>query len=267
MARKFLNGVDLNNQRGQNFADPVNPTDAGTKQYIDAKINGLVWKQAVRAATTTNGALATAYANGQVIDGVTLATGDRILLKDQTTGSENGIFVVAASGAPTRASDANSSATFSASTTVYVSEGTTNADKAFTCTTNGAITPGTTSTAWAQTGGGGGTTYSNGNGLGLAGNVFSVTPKASGGISVDGTGVFLDTAIAARRYATAIGDGTSTTITVTHNLGTRDVATTIYNATSYEVVEADVINATTTTVTITFATAPTSAQYRAVVVG
>lgn len=59
----------------------------------------------VRAATTANGTLATAYANGSVVDGVTLATGDRILLKDQTTGAENGVYVVKATGAPDRAAD------------------------------------------------------------------------------------------------------------------------------------------------------------------
>ena len=267
MARKFLTGVDLSNQRGINFADPSSNTDAATKQYVDAKINGLEWKAHVRAATTTNGALASAYANGSVVDGVTLATGDRVLIKDQTTGSENGIYTVNASGAPTRAVDADGSGELVANASVFVSEGTTNADKAFTCTTNGAITVGTTSTAWAQVGGGGGTTYTAGNGLSLASTTFSVNPKASGGIVADGTGVYLDTNIAARKFATAIGDGSSTTITVTHSLGTRDVVTTIYNATTYEVVEADVVNATTTTVTITFATAPTSAQYRAVVIG
>lgn len=267
MARKFLTGIDLQSQRAVNVADPSSATDAANKQYVDAKVNGLEWKAHVRAATTTNGTLASAYANGSSIDGVTLATGDRILLKDQTTGSENGIYTVNASGAPTRATDADGAGELVANASVFVSEGTANADKAFTCTTNGAITVGTTSTAWAQVGGGGGTTYSAGNGLSLASTTFSVSPKASGGLIVDGTGVYLDTAIAARRYATAIGDGTSTTITVTHNLGTRDVVVAIYNATTYEVVDADVVNATTTTVTITFATAPTSAQYRAVVIG
>lgn len=56
----------------------------------------------VKAATTTNGTLATAYANGSVVDGYTLVTGDRLLLKNQTTGAENGVYTVNASGAPTR---------------------------------------------------------------------------------------------------------------------------------------------------------------------
>lgn len=63
------------------------------------------WVPRVRVATTANGTLATAFANGQTVDGVVLATGDRILLKDQTTGADNGVYTVNASGAPTRAAD------------------------------------------------------------------------------------------------------------------------------------------------------------------
>jgi hypothetical protein len=66
---------------------------------------GTAAKHSVIAATTVNGALATAYENGDIIDGVTLATGDRILIKDQTAGQENGIYTVNASGAPTRVAD------------------------------------------------------------------------------------------------------------------------------------------------------------------
>src|SRR5688500_16412125 len=69
---------------------------------------GIQTKVEVRAATTANGTLASAFDNGSVIDGVTLATGNRILIKDQTAGAENGIYVVQASGAPVRATDADS---------------------------------------------------------------------------------------------------------------------------------------------------------------
>ena len=70
-----------------------------TKNYVDAQLQGLDVKNSVRVATTANGTLATAFANGQTVDGITLATNDRILLKDQSTGSENGIYTVNASGA------------------------------------------------------------------------------------------------------------------------------------------------------------------------
>lgn len=154
-----------------NIGSPISSTDAATKGYVDAAINGLDWKGSVRAATTANGTLATAYANGQVIDGVTLATGDRILLKNQTTGTENGLYVVAASGAPTRATDADASAEVTAGLSVFVSEGTTNGNTQWSLTTDDPITLGSTALVFAQIGAG--TTYSGSNGISVAGSVIS----------------------------------------------------------------------------------------------
>ncbi|TIV70588.1 MAG: DUF2793 domain-containing protein [Mesorhizobium sp.] len=130
-------------------------TQKATKTYVDAKVAGLSWKQAVRAATTGAGTLASSFENGDTVDGVVLATGDRILIKNQSTGSENGIYTVNASGAPTRATDADSGAEL-VNASVYVSEGTTNADTQWTCTTNAPITVGSTSLAFAQLTSGGG---------------------------------------------------------------------------------------------------------------
>jgi hypothetical protein len=162
VARKILNGLDLTNQRIINLADPSAATDAATRQYVDAVARGLAWKQSARAATTTNGALATAYENGDTLDGVTLATGDRILLKDQFTGSENGIYVVAASGAPTRASDMPA-ASDGKGVAVTVTSGTVNADRVYIQTADTAVV-GTDALTWSQLGGGG-TVYSAGDGL------------------------------------------------------------------------------------------------------
>jgi hypothetical protein len=130
-------------------SDTIIASQKATRSYVDAKLTGLSWKQAVRAASTANGALATAFANGQVIDGVTLVTGDRILIKFQSTGSDNGIYTVAASGAPARATDADSAAEL-VNATCYVSEGSTLADTQWTCTTNAPITLGTTALSFAQ---------------------------------------------------------------------------------------------------------------------
>jgi hypothetical protein len=128
-------------------------TQAAVKAYVDAKVAagvaGLSWKQAVRVATTANGTLATAFENGDTVDGVVLATGDRILIKNQSSGAENGIYVVAASGAPTRATDADAGAEL-VNASVYVSEGTANADTQWTCTTNATITVGSTSLTFTQ---------------------------------------------------------------------------------------------------------------------
>lgn len=124
-------------------ASPTSDSHAATKSYVDTVANGLKWKQSVKAATTANGTLATAFANGQTVDGVTLATGDRILIKDQSTGSENGIYTVNASGAPTRATDADSGSELVAAS-VNVEQGTSNADTDWVCTNN-SITLGSTS--------------------------------------------------------------------------------------------------------------------------
>lgn len=106
-------------------------------------------KAPVRAASTANGTLATDFENGDTLDGVTLATGDRILLKNQSAGAENGIYIVAASGAPARATDAGSS-TELVNAAVWVSEGTANADHLYVCTTNAPITVDTTALTWVN---------------------------------------------------------------------------------------------------------------------
>lgn len=130
-------------------------TQQAVKSYVDAKVAGLSWKQAVRVATTAAGTLATSFEGGDTIDGVAIFNGDRILIKNQATASENGIYIVQASGAPTRATDADSGAEL-VNATVYVSEGTANADTQWTCTTNATITVGSTNLAFAQLTSGGG---------------------------------------------------------------------------------------------------------------
>lgn len=116
-----------------NLADPTTGTDAVNVNYLSARLAGLKPKQAVRAATTVAGTLATSFANGSVIDGVTLATSDRILIKDQSSAAENGIYTVNASGAPTRATDFDSVSPIDEINGAWVSvqEGTANAGKVY----------------------------------------------------------------------------------------------------------------------------------------
>lgn len=263
---KVMNGLDLQSQKIVSLADPSAATDAANKQYVDNVARGLQWKAPVRVATTTNGALASAYANGQSIDGVTLATGDRILLKDQTTASENGLYIVNASGAPTRAVDADTGGELAPGTSVTVTAGTVNGDKVFMIVSDAAITIGTTAQTWGQLGGGG-TSYTGGNGINVAGSVISAVAAASGGISVVAGGIQLDSSIAARKFSASIGNGAATSIAVTHNLGTKDVKVTVRQNSNDEHVLADVVSTDINTVTVTFATAPASNAMRVTVIG
>ena len=130
-----------------NVAAPVAGGDAANKTYVDNLSAGLSWKDSVRAASTVDGALATAYENGDTIDGVVLATGDRILLKNQTTVSENGIYTVNASGAPTRAVDADDANELDGAS-VFVEEGTAAANTMWTQTGDGGTF--TTNSTWVQ---------------------------------------------------------------------------------------------------------------------
>lgn len=132
------------------LATPTANSDAANKQYVDNVASGLSYKDAVRAATTAAGTLATSFANTSVIDGVTLATNDRILIKNQATASENGIYVVAASGAPSRAEDL-AAGVGAAGIAVFVTEGSTNADTGWVCTSDGGSdVVGTNNLAFAQ---------------------------------------------------------------------------------------------------------------------
>lgn len=112
-------------------ADPSSAMHAATKQYVDSLgSNGVKWKEPVRVATTTAQTLGSDFENGDTIDGIVLATNDRILVKNQASATENGIYTVNASGTPTRATDADAYTELNGAT-VFVLEGTANADKGF----------------------------------------------------------------------------------------------------------------------------------------
>lgn len=175
MAKKFYTGINLQGQLASNAADPSSASDLATKAYVDNNLAGLRWKNPVRVASTANGVLATAFENGDTVDGVALVTGDRLLLKNQTTASENGIYIVAASGAPARATDADAFAELN-SATVFVSEGTANADKSFTQTAE--LTALSDNQAWVQFGAG--QAYTASNGLTLVGVDFRLDSSSAG---------------------------------------------------------------------------------------
>lgn len=141
--------------------------DAATKGYVDSVCQGLDCKFSVRVATTANITLS----GTQTIDGVALSVGDRVLVKNQSTGSANGIYVVA-SGAWSRAADADTSAEVTSGLFTFVSEGTVNASTGWVLTTPDPITLGTTGLAFTQFSGAG--QIVDGAGLSKSGNTLSV---------------------------------------------------------------------------------------------
>lgn len=274
-------GLDLGGQKITTLADPSASQDAATKNYVDNASRGQDWKASVRAASTAT--ITVSNPGTSTMDGVTLVALDRVLLKNQSTGSENGIYIFNGSAsAMTRANDADTSAKVTAGMTMYVEEGTANGDKAFLLTTDNPIVLGTTALTFTQTGGG--NSYTAGNGLQLSSNTFSVLPNgtsidvaaggikvsssaAGNGIAVSGVGLIsanigaglvnsagatiVDTGVVARWYSNAATHSAGTTVSLTHNLGRLSYHVSIaINATGEEVL-ADVIKGTNS-VTVTF---------------
>lgn len=178
-AKDYTDGLLVDYARGDGVVftgavilsgEPVQAFEAATKSYVDGVAAGLHVHESVVAATTTNIDLSNSLENGDVLDGVTLATGNRVLVKNQTSQSENGIYVVQASGAAVRAADYDSPAEIDAGDFVFVSGGTVNGDTGWTQTaTVGTI--GTDPVSFTQFSGAG--TYLAGLGITLNGNTFA----------------------------------------------------------------------------------------------
>ncbi len=162
--------IDANNSRISNITDPTQAQDAATKAYVDAVKQSLDIKDSVRVATTANITIASDLNVGDTIDGITLADGDRVLVKDQSTASENGIYVAGSS--PVRSADANASAEVTSGMFVFVEEGTANADNGFVLTTDGTITLDTTNLTFVQFSGAG--QIVAGDALSKTGNTLNV---------------------------------------------------------------------------------------------
>lgn len=292
--------LDAGTNKITNLGTPTSGTDAATKAYVDAVAEGLHVHAAARVYVAANIDLSTDLEAGDVIDGVTLAAGDRVLVNGQSTQSQNGIYVVQASGAAVRATDFDTALEIKSGDFVFVSAGSTYANTGWVQTLTPA-TIGTDPISFTQFSGAG--TYLAGAGLTLAGNTFSadVTPTSgnaslintngaievktdtSRGLSVDANGLGINAGTGlthssgaltfaagygVRKHTADIGDGATLSYTVTHNFSTRDVTVQVFeNGSPYAQVEADVEHATSNTVTVKFAAAPTSNQYRVVVVG
>lgn len=141
--------VSITGPEGQSIGNPSVFDDYSPSTNF-AVSEVLEYKAPVRVASTANITIASALINGSTIDGVVVATGDRVLLKDQSTGSQNGIYVVVASGAAMRSGDADTSAKVMSGMTMFVSEGTANGGAVFTLTTANPIVLDTTSLTFSR---------------------------------------------------------------------------------------------------------------------
>jgi len=331
MVMRILNGLDLANQRIQSVADPTSSTDGANKQYVDNFVRGLSWKDAVLCASTAN--IASLSAPGASIDGITLVDQCRVLLKNQTTASQNGIYTYTLSTTTLARSLDMVTGVDARGFAVSVRDGTVNDDTVWHVTSDPSIVATDSLTFTAL--GGAGNTYIAGAGLTESpAGTFNIVAGASVGITVNaddiaiastiagagltyasgvidigaGTGITVNANDVALASSVAgdglahtagvlsvntglgittsadnvtissvvpvielfsIGDGSTTTITVTFGtIATRDAIIQVYRtATPWEQVFPDISRPSTTTATITFATAPTTNQYRVVAQG
>jgi len=179
------------------LADPVNAQDAATKAYVDSTAQGLDTKASCVVATTANIATLSGLLT---IDGITVVAGDRVLVKNQTTQSANGIYVASAT-AWARSSDMDAWAEFPSAYT-FIEQGATQADTGWVCTVNQGGTLGSTAVTWAQFSGAG--TYTAGTGLTLTGSVFSITNTAVTAGSYGGASQTLSATVNAQGQLTAL---------------------------------------------------------------
>ena len=135
ISTQAANSVAISGGTITGLGSPSASSDAATKVYVDNLVTGLKTRIITRVATTGNINLTNALENGDTLDGITLATGNKVLVKDQTDATENGIYDVVASGAASRNTDYNTVAEL-AGQLVIVQEGSSNADKIFLCTTD-----------------------------------------------------------------------------------------------------------------------------------
>jgi len=187
----------------------VTPTaDAhfATKAYVDSTSEGLDVKQSCKVATTANITLS----GTQTIDGVAVSADERVLVKDQSTASENGIYLCKASSwvrSDDLATGANAAGAFT-----FVEQGSTNADIGFVCTTDTA-TVGTNNLSFSTFSSSGNVTA--GNGLDKVGNELSLDLKANGGLVIESTELALDLAASSITGTLPVTKLTSLTATVT----------------------------------------------------
>lgn len=263
MARKFFTDLDLQStSKVINLPSPVNAGDAVSKSYVDSVIEGLAWKDSCRVATQANLNLSSP---GATIDGITMASQDRVLVRSQTTTADNGIYVWNGSAvAMTRALDASTFAELEQAVTT-VEEGTSAGTTYRQDQVNGTL--GSSTISWVTFGTSAPAASETTSGI------AELATQAETDAGTDDARIVTPLKLAnwsgrLRKVSTNVGDGSATSYTVTHNLNTRDVIVRVFpNSGQYDDVEVDVQRTGVNTVAVVFASAPSSNAYRVVVLG
>lgn len=262
--KPILSNLDLGNvAKVVNSPDPTVGTDVANKQYVDAAIEGISWKDSVRVASTAN---VNTAAPGATIDTIALANNDRVLLKDQTNPIQNGIYVYNGSATPmTRAADAS---TFNEleGAVVIVEEGGANAGTNWRQTqTNGVLDTNNIAFTAFLTGAAAASETVTG--------VAEIATQTETDTGTDDLRIVTPLKLKSSKlfnksFAGTIGDGSATSFNLDHNLNTRDVIVSVYkNSGNYDEVLVDVTRPTVNRVTVTFAAAPAANAYRVAIQG
>jgi hypothetical protein len=296
--------VAFNNQKITGLADPISSQDAATKKYVDSAIQGLQVKPTADLATTAAlpsctyangvsgvGATLTGTSNGALsaIDGITPTVGMVILVKDQATAAQNGLYTVTAVGSAgaqfvlTRHVDMDEAAEFSGAFIPVSSQGTANKNSLWIANPSGTVTVGTTSIPLQQLDSA--ADFTAGSGISISGNTISISASYTGQTSITTVGTIASgtwqgaavavgyggtgasTAAGARANLGALtrvtgtlnGNGSTTVFTATHNLNSTAVHVTVFDSTGAQV-EPDIQNTSVNATTITFSPAPANAS-------
>ncbi|HYW49045.1 MAG TPA: hypothetical protein VE861_00490 [Gemmatimonadaceae bacterium] len=263
MAKQVGSDLDFTSTaRVINLPDPTAAQHAATKAYVDGAVEGLAWKDSVRVATQANLNLA---APGATIDGITMVANDRILVRSQTAGAENGLYIWNGAATPaTRSLDANTAPELEQAV-VTVEEGT-SAGATFRQTVLN-FTLNTTTVTWSSFG------TSAPAATETTAGIAEIATQAETDAGTDDLRFitplkFATSTLRLKKFAQLFGDGSATQYTITHNLNSIDVQVEVFRATgNQDTILCDVDRTSVNAVRLTFAAAPASNAFRCVVIG